>query len=98
MDELFKIERKTVWLIIPMFALYLFTGYSLTRLHLISKLLAAYLHFVVCGFFAALILIHVLGRARNALARFKIKGSKIDALLLIIGIIALALLAYVEFA
>ncbi|MBU2589642.1 MAG: hypothetical protein KJ939_04555 [Nanoarchaeota archaeon] len=97
MDELFDVERKVLWLIIPLFVLFLLTGYSITRLVIIPKSISLYLHFTVCSFLAALILIHVLGRARNALARVEIKGKFIDLLLLVIGVVILILLLYMEF-
>lgn len=97
MDELFKVERKVLWLIIPFFILFLLTGYSITRVAIIPKSISLYLHFTVCGFLAALILVHVLGRIRHALARVEVEGKYIDLLLIIIGIVILALLVYLEF-
>jgi len=97
MDELFKVERKILWLIIPFFIFFLLTGYSITRIAIIPKALSLYLHFTVCSFLAALILVHVLGRIRNALARVGIKGKFIDLLLLLLGVITLILLVYMEF-
>ncbi len=96
MDELFRIERKVLWLIVPFFLLFLLTGYSITRITIIPKTLSLYLHFTVCGFLAALILVHVLGRARTALARIKLKGKFVDLALLLLGILTLAALIYME--
>lgn len=97
MDELFVVEGMTLWLIIPAFIFYLITGYGFTR-NLLPKSIALYLHIIACGFFAALVLLHLLGRMRCMLGRNKIRGSKVDAVLFIIGVIVLALLVYVEMA
>lgn len=97
MDEIFAIERMTLWLIIPAFLFYLFTGYSATRWRIIPARYAIYMHIIACGLFTSLILIHVLGRARCALARHKIAGSKTDTALLIAGLLVLAFLSIMEF-
>lgn len=95
--EVFVIEKMLLPLIIPAFAFYIITGYGITRWSFLPKKTMLYLHLVACGMFAALILLHLAGRARTALARHKLAGSRVDATLLIILAAMLGLLVLMEF-
>lgn len=87
---LVKIRRFSGWALLVLMVIFLISGYSMLNRILLPPPLARYLHFELDLLLVIFFLAHVLTSTRFALARWKVRPSKVlDAMLIIIGATAL---------
>ncbi|MGC1123236.1 MAG: hypothetical protein WBA22_19295 [Candidatus Methanofastidiosia archaeon] len=85
---LHKIHRIISWLLVPVMAAVIITGYAYTRkLQFMNRGRAFDLHNRLVLPLILLLIAHVMLAARLELMRFHIKGKAVDILLLILGIV-----------
>ncbi|MBU6998687.1 MAG: hypothetical protein HXS41_14015 [Theionarchaea archaeon] len=85
---MFKIHRVVSWLLVPLMAAVIITGYSYTRnLQVLNRGRAYDLHIQLELPLILLLIVHVVLALRIELMRFHIKGKTVDIFLLILGIV-----------
>ncbi|MBU7013557.1 MAG: hypothetical protein HXS52_11265 [Theionarchaea archaeon] len=85
---LFKIHRILSWLLVPLMAAVIISGYSYTRkIQLVHRGAAFDLHNQLELPLILLLVAHVMLAARFELMRFHIRGRTVDFFLLILGIV-----------
>ncbi len=96
LDQISDIENYATWLTVPLFILYVVSGYSLTRWHILPKDLAIFFHMFICSILLTLVLLHVLARARTFFFRHNMMKNYVNVVLILIGLVILSLITYIE--